>query len=98
MYFIVGFAKALRVYLEVKRATGSLSAGTFSAVLAGHAVTPTVGGSGGAVVRQATQGAVEPDRQQSQTLLLSVYGKDEDAVSPVGWFPLPVFWYYADRF
>jgi predicted N-acetyltransferase YhbS len=98
MYYIVDFPKVLRAYLELKRATGGLSPGTFSAVLAGQPVTATVDDSGVSVLPQALPGAVELNRQQSQTLLLSAYGQDEDAVSPVGWFPLPVFWYYADRF
>jgi predicted N-acetyltransferase YhbS len=98
MYFIADFPKVLLAYLELKRAAGGLAPGSFSAVLAGQPVTAIVDESGVSVVRQASPGAVELDRQESQTLLLSAYGKAENAVSPAGWFPLPVFWYYADRF
>jgi predicted N-acetyltransferase YhbS len=98
MYYIADFAKVMEAYLELKRATVGLASGAFSAVLAGQPVTATVDDSGVAVTKRASPGAVELDRQRSQSLLLSAFGKTEDLVPPPGWFPLPLFWYFADRF
>lgn len=97
MYFVVNFAKVLEAYLKLKWSTQGLTPGVFSAEFDGQPVTATVDASGVAVTRQAPPGAPHLDRQQSQRLLLSNWGP-EDFDTPAGWFPLPVFWYYADRF
>jgi predicted N-acetyltransferase YhbS len=98
MYYIVDFAKVMGAYLELKRASVGLAPGTFSAVLAGQPVTAVADESGVTVTKQAAPGAAELDRQQSQSLLLSAFGKIAEASPPPGWFPLPLFWHFADRF
>lgn len=98
MYYVVDFANVLHAYLSLKLSAQGLSHGVFSAVLAGQPVTVTVDASGLSVDRIALPGAVRLDRQQSQRLLLSNYGKFLRIAAPEGWFPLPLFWYYADRF
>ena len=98
MYYIVDFANVLNAYLSLKLAATGLSNGVFSAVLEGQPVTATVDASGVSVVRSALPNAVRLDRKQAQILLLSNYGKFLKVAVPEGWFPLPLFWYYADRF
>jgi len=98
MYYIVDFANVLKAYLSLKFAVSGLTPGVFSAVLAGQPVTANVNASGVSVVRSALPNAVQLDRKQAQTLLLSNYGKFCKVAAPEGWFPLPLFWYYADRF
>jgi hypothetical protein len=98
MYRIVDFANVLKAYLSLKLASSGLSPGVFSAVLAGQPVTATVDASGVSVARSALPNAVQLDRSRAQTLLLSNYGKYAKVAAPEGWFPLPLFWHYADRF
>jgi predicted N-acetyltransferase YhbS len=98
MYNIIDYANVLRAFLTLKHKTTGLMPGEFSAVLDGQPVTARVSAEGVTVERSAKTGAVVMDKQQAQTLLLSRYGRYLDAAPPVGWFPLPVFWYFTDRF
>ncbi|SEO81157.1 GNAT family N-acetyltransferase [Paenibacillus sp. OV219] len=100
MYHIVDFARVLEAYLTVKHRTIGLTLGEFSAVLDGQPVTALVDESGVTVERSAKSGAVELDRKQAQTLLLTPHGRYIGAGThiPAGWFPLPIFWYIADKF
>jgi len=98
MYHIVDFARVLQAYLSLKWMTSGLSPGVFSAVLADQPVTATVDASGVSVTQMALPGALHLDRSAAQTLLLSNQGRFFRAAAPEGWFPLPLFSYYADRF
>ncbi|REE83888.1 putative acetyltransferase [Paenibacillus taihuensis] len=100
MYNIMDFARVLEAYLTVKHRTIGLMPGVFSAVLDGQPVTARVDGNGVTVERSAQPGAVELDKKQAQTLLLTPHGRyvGGGAHVPAGWFPLPIFWYIADKF
>ncbi|RAP73374.1 GNAT family N-acetyltransferase [Paenibacillus montanisoli] len=98
MYHIVDFARVLEAYLALKHGTTGLAPGEFSAVLDGQPVTARVDENGVTVERSAKPGAVELDKKQAQTLLLTPHGRYTGAVVPAGWFPLPIFWYMSDKF
>lgn len=98
MYRIVDFAPFLEAFLKLKNAAQGLVPGVFSAVFDGQPVTAVVDKTGVSVTRRALAGAPALDRQQAQSLLLSPHGHLDTMAAPSGWFPLPVFWYYADRF
>lgn len=98
MYHIVDFARVLEAYLTVKHRTIGLAPGEFSAVLDGQPITARVNEHGVTVERTAKIGAVELDKKQAQTLLLTPHGRYLGAHVPAGWFPLPIFWYIADKF
>jgi hypothetical protein len=98
MFNIIDYANVLRAYLTLKHTTAGLIPGEFSAVLDGQPVTARVSDEGVTVERSAKPGAVAMGKQQAQTLLISQYGHYLGATTPVGWFPLPIFWYFADRF
>nr|WP_170312292.1 GNAT family N-acetyltransferase [Paenibacillus sacheonensis] len=98
MYHIIDFARVLEAYLTLKHRTQGLAPGEFSAVLDGQPVTARVDETGVTVERSAKPGAPELDKQQAQTLLLTPHGRYAAARVPAGWFPLPIFWYTADKF
>ncbi|WP_308637120.1 GNAT family N-acetyltransferase [Paenibacillus silvisoli] len=98
MYHIVDFARVLEAFLTLKHRTGGLVPGEFSAVLDGQPVTARVDENGVTVERSARPGAVELNKKQAQTLLLTPHGRFTGVAAPAGWFPLPIFWYIADKF
>jgi predicted N-acetyltransferase YhbS len=98
MFNIIDYANVLKAFLTLKHMTTGLIPGDFSAVLDGQPVTARVSDEGVTVERSAKPGAVVMGKQQAQTLLISQYGRYLSAITPVGWFPLPIFWYFADRF
>ncbi|AZN39016.1 GNAT family N-acetyltransferase [Paenibacillus albus] len=106
MYHIVDFARVLEAYLKLKHQSIGLAPGEFSAVLNGQPITARVDEKGVTVERSAKPGAVELDKKQAQTLLLTPHGRymrmgaaaEAGAGIPAGWFPLPIFWYIADKF
>jgi predicted acetyltransferase len=98
MFNIIDYANVLRAFLMLKNTTIGLMPGEFSAVLDGQPVTARVSNEGVTVEHSAKPGAVVMGKQQAQTLLISQYGRYLGATTPVGWFPLPLFWYFADRF
>lgn len=98
MYHIVDFANVLQGYLTLKHRTTGLPAGEFSAVMDGQPITVRVDESGVAVERSARPGAVTLSEQQAQKLLLTQHSRYMDVGAPIGWFPLPLFWYKADKF
>ncbi|SDX55969.1 GNAT family N-acetyltransferase [Paenibacillus sp. CF384] len=98
MYHIIDFARVLEAYLTLAHRTTGLAPGKFSAVLDGQPVTARVDENGVTVERSAEPGAVQLDKKQAQTLLLTPQGRYSRANVPAGWFPLPIFWYTADKF
>ena len=98
MFQIFDFANVLEAYLSLKQKTLGLALGEFSAVLDGQPVTVYADENGVSVERTAKPGAAVLDKLQAQEFLLSEYGRFMDVQAPVGWFPLPVFWYAADSF
>ncbi|MNC72775.1 hypothetical protein D3C75_1238760 [compost metagenome] len=64
----------------------------------GQPVTARVDASGVTVERSAKPGAVVLNKQQAQELLLTQHSRYMAVPAPVGWFPLPVFWYKIDKF
>ncbi|WP_225446443.1 GNAT family N-acetyltransferase [Paenibacillus rhizovicinus] len=98
MYHIFDFARVLEAYLTLKHRTIGLAYGQFSAILDGQPVTARVDENGVTVERSALPGAGEFTKQQAQKLLLTPHGRFMEARVPAGWFPLPIFWYMADKF
>lgn len=98
MYHIVDFANVLKAYLTLKFKTTGIVHGEFSAVLDGQPITARVDASGVTVERSAKPDAVVLDKQQAQALLLTQHSRYMSVTTPVGWFPLPIFWYKVDKF
>ena len=98
MFHIIDFARVLEAYLALKHRTIGLAPGEFSAVLDGQPVTARVDDNGVTVERSAKPGAPELNKRQAQTLLLTPHGRFTETPVPAGWFPLPIFWYTADKF
>lgn len=98
MYHIVDFANVLKAYLTLKHKTTGLVTGEFTAVMDGQPVTVRVDSSGVTVDRSAKPSAVILSKEQAQTLLLTQHSRYMTMPVPVGWFPLPIFWYKVDKF
>ncbi|KGE17296.1 GNAT family N-acetyltransferase [Paenibacillus wynnii] len=98
MYNILDFANVLKAYLTLKFKTLGIVQGEFSAVMDGQPVTARVDANGVTVERSAMPDAVVLNKQQAQTLLLTQHSRYMAVTAPVGWFPLPVFWYKIDKF
>ncbi|GMK41873.1 hypothetical protein PCCS19_49320 [Paenibacillus sp. CCS19] len=98
MYNILDYANVLQAYLTLKHQTTGLVAGEFSAVMDGQLITARVDENGVTVERSAKPGAVTLSKQQAQKLLLTQHSRYMDVGAPQGWFPLPLFWYKADKF
>ncbi|MFC5466983.1 GNAT family N-acetyltransferase [Lederbergia graminis] len=98
MYNILNFANVLEAYLTIKYKTTGLAQGEFSAILDGQPVTARVDENGVTVERSAQQGALELNKQEAQTLLLTPHGRYLEIDAPHGWFPLPAYWYKVDKF
>ncbi|WP_240548515.1 GNAT family N-acetyltransferase [Paenibacillus lignilyticus] len=97
-YHIINFARVLEAYLTLAYRTTGLAPGEFTAVLDGQPVTARVDENGVTVERSAKPGAIALDKKQAQTLLLTPQGRYTGANVPAGWFPLPIYWYTADKF
>jgi len=98
MYHIVDFANVMKAYLTLKLKTTGLVPGEFSAVMDGQPITARVDASGVTVERSAKPDAVVLHKQQAQALLLTQHSRYMTIAAPVGWFPLPLFWYKVDKF
>jgi len=98
MYHILDFANVLKAYLTLKFKTTGIVQGEFSAVMDGQPVTARVDASGVTVERSAKPDAIVLDKQQAQALLLTQHSRYMAVDAPVGWFPLPLFWYKIDKF
>lgn len=98
MYHILDFANVLEAYLTLKYKTTGIVHGEFSAVMDGQPVTARVDASGVTVERSANPDAVVLNKQQAQALLLTQHSRYMSVTAPVGWFPLPLFWYKIDKF
>ncbi|ULO07646.1 GNAT family N-acetyltransferase [Paenibacillus sp. 19GGS1-52] len=98
MYHILDFANVLEAYLTLKYKTTGLVQGEFSAVMDGQPITVRVDVSGVTVERSAKPDAVVLNKQQAQALLLTQHSRYMAVTVPVGWFPLPIFWYKVDKF
>lgn len=64
----------------------------------GQPVTARVDEVGVTVERSARPDAVILDRQQAQVLLLTQHSRYMAVDAPIGWFPLPLFWYKIDKY
>lgn len=98
MYNILDFANVIEAYLTLKHRTTGLVTGEFSAIMDGQPVTARVDEHGVTVERTAKPGAANLDKQQAQKLLLTQHSRYMEVDAPQGWFPLPLFWYKADKF
>ncbi|MFD2877226.1 hypothetical protein ACFTAO_16420 [Paenibacillus rhizoplanae] len=98
MYHILDFANVLKAYLTLKYKTTGIIPGEFSAVMDGQPVTARVDEEGVTVERSARPDAVILDRQQAQALLLTQHSRYMAVDAPIGWFPLPLFWYKIDKY
>ncbi|WP_342416084.1 GNAT family N-acetyltransferase [Paenibacillus sp. FSL R10-2782] len=98
MYHILDFANVLKAYLTLKFKTTGIVQGEFSAVMDGQPITARVDASGVTVERSAKPDAVVLNKQQAQALLLTQHSRYMAVTAPVGWFPLPIFWYKIDKF
>ncbi|KAJ3198230.1 hypothetical protein HK101_007751 [Irineochytrium annulatum] len=98
MYHILDFANVLEAYLTLKFKTTGIVEGEFSAVMDGQPITARVDASGVTVERSAKTDAIVLDKQQAQALLLTQHGRYMAVAAPIGWFPLPIFWYKIDKF
>lgn len=98
MYHILDFANVLKAYLTLKFKTTGIAWGEFSAVMNGQPVTARVDAEGVTVERSARPDAVMLDRQQAQALLLTQHSRYMEVDAPIGWFPLPLFWYKIDKY
>ncbi|MNW55249.1 hypothetical protein D3C74_328970 [compost metagenome] len=98
MYHILDFANVLEAYLTLKFETTGIVEGEFSAVMDGQPITARVDASGVTVERSAKTDAIVLNKQQAQALLLTQHGRYMAVAAPVGWFPLPIFWYKIDKF
>lgn len=98
MYHILDFANVLEAYLTLKFKTTGVVQGEFSAVMDGQPITARVDASGVTVERSAKPDAVVLNKQQAQALLLTQHSRYMAVSAPVGWFPLPIFWYKIDKF
>ncbi|OBR64140.1 hypothetical protein A7K91_16115 [Paenibacillus oryzae] len=98
MYHILDFANVLKAYLTLKHKTSGIVHGEFSAVMDGQPITARVDANGVTVERTAAPDAVVLTKQQAQALLLTHQSRYMTVNAPVGWFPLPIFWYKIDKF
>ncbi|MRN51481.1 GNAT family N-acetyltransferase [Paenibacillus monticola] len=98
MYHILDFANVLKAYLTLKFKTTGIVQGEFSAVMDGQPITVRVDVSGVTVERSAKPDAVVLNKQQAQALLLTQHSRYMAVDAPVGWFPLPIFWYKIDKY
>jgi hypothetical protein len=98
MYNILDFANVLQAYLTLKHRTTGLVAGQFSAVMDGQPITVRVDENGVTIERKAQSDAVTLNKLQAQKLLLTQHSRYMEVGAPQGWFPLPLFWYKADKF
>lgn len=64
----------------------------------GQPITARVDESGVTVERTAKPDAVVLDKMQAQALLLTQHSRYMSVTAPLGWFPLPLFWYKVDKF
>ena len=98
MYNILDFASVLEAGLALKNNTDRLTEGRFSAVFAGQPVTININDEGVQVERHADKNAPAIDKEQAQRILLAQFGNRKEFSIPKDWFPLPLFWYSADKF